>query len=284
MNTTAPQSFTAAAIARALGISKRAVLQALGGVPSVPLPVRGGEAKGWPLSALPPQWLVKLRTSAARQCFRDVEHLLSAAPQPWPPCARTGRVVTLAEISDHYRARAAALCSALMPALAAQHELDRAALIELARRHGYSKSEKQLFRDLERVTTRDRGSEEWTRLELYLEESSFRHPRTQATPTREAARYSHHELSEIVAALENKSEPTADDRAWLMHEAFNRYELLRAAQPDDERTIKATLTDYPLASLLIGGKYNGQHVPSLFLKSHDLHGLPRAGYWLERGV
>ena len=223
MNTTpTPTSFTAAQIARALGKSKRAVLLALGSVPAVPMPGRGGEAKGWPLAALPATWQGELAATVQRQCFRDAEHLLSAAPLPWHPCDRKGRVVPLAEVSPEYLRRAKVLCAALLPALAAQHELDRAALIELARRHGYAKSEKQLFRDLERVTARDRGMENWTRLELYLEESAFRHPRQEAKPTREAARYPHHELAEIVGALENKSEPTADDRAWLLHEAFNR--------------------------------------------------------------
>lgn len=274
MSAPSAQTFTAAQIARALARTKRAVLQALGSVPAAPMPGRGGEAKGWPVSVLPATWQRDLAASAQRQCFRDAEHLLSAAPLPWQPCDCTGRVVPISEVSDYYRTRSAELRSALLPALAAQHELDRAALIAIARRHGYTKSEKQLFRDLERVTTRDRGAEDWTRLDLYLEESSFRHPRSQAAPSREAARYSHHELAEIVGALENKAEPTADDRAWLWHEAFNRYELLSAAQPTDERTIKATLIDYLHAT-----------VPALSLSRLALRGLfnRKLAQWINGG-
>lgn len=271
---TSPQHFTAAQLARALGMSKRAVLLALRDVPGRSVPGQGGEARAWPLAVLPPQWCRAMAATAQRQCFRDAEHLLSAAPQPWLPCDRTGRVVPLAEVSDYYLTRAKEMRAALLPALAAQHELDRAALIALACRHGYAKSEKQLFRDLERVTTRDRGAEDWTRLELYLEESSFRHPRPQATPSHDAARYTHHELAEIVGALENKTEPTPDDRAWLLHEAFNRYEILSTAQADDKRTIKATLIDYLHAT-----------VPALSLSRQALRGLfnRKLAQWINGG-
>lgn len=271
---TTPQVFTAAQMARALGISKREVLRVLGSVPAAVLPVRGGEAKGWPISALPAHWLAQLAAAAPRGCFRDVEHLLLAAPQKWLPCDRTGRVVPLSEVSGKHSTRASALRSSLLPALAAQHELDGAELLALARRHGYSKSEKQFARDLVRVTERDRGMEDWTRIELYLEESAFRHPKVQAAPARESARYSHHELAVIVGALENKAAPTADDRAWLFHESFTRYEHLVRAQPADERTIKATLIDYLAAA-----------VPTLSDSRPALHRLfnRKLTQWIEGG-
>ena len=43
-------------------------------------------------------------------------------------------------------------------------------------------------------------------------------------------------------------------------------------------------TGYPLDFLLIPGKYNGEHVRSLVLKVHDRVGLPRCGFYLEKGV
>jgi hypothetical protein len=43
-------------------------------------------------------------------------------------------------------------------------------------------------------------------------------------------------------------------------------------------------TGYPLGFLLIPGHYNGEHVRSLTLKVHDAVGLPRFGFYFERGV
>ncbi|HOX58995.1 MAG TPA: hypothetical protein P5205_17695 [Candidatus Paceibacterota bacterium] len=43
-------------------------------------------------------------------------------------------------------------------------------------------------------------------------------------------------------------------------------------------------TAYALDLLSIAGHYNGEHIRSLTLKVHDLVGLPRLGYYFERGV
>ena len=43
-------------------------------------------------------------------------------------------------------------------------------------------------------------------------------------------------------------------------------------------------TGYPLDFLLIAGHYNGEHIRNLALKVHDGPGLPRNGYYFERGV
>jgi hypothetical protein len=43
-------------------------------------------------------------------------------------------------------------------------------------------------------------------------------------------------------------------------------------------------TGNPLDFLLIPGKYNGEHVRSLVLRVHDVVGLPRCGFYFEKGV
>jgi len=43
-------------------------------------------------------------------------------------------------------------------------------------------------------------------------------------------------------------------------------------------------TGYPLDFLLIAGHYNGEHIRNLALRVHDRVGLPRNGYYFERGV
>lgn len=77
---------------------------------------------------------------------------------------------------------------------------------------------------------------------------------------------------------------SADDVTW------NHY--FKEQQPDGRWTIMrgeclvmADLrTGYPLDFLLIPGKYNGEHIRSLVLKVHDRLGLPRNGFYFERGV
>jgi hypothetical protein len=43
-------------------------------------------------------------------------------------------------------------------------------------------------------------------------------------------------------------------------------------------------TGYGIDFILIAGKYNGRHIRSLQLRGHDKVGLPRKGYYFERGV
>jgi len=40
----------------------------------------------------------------------------------------------------------------------------------------------------------------------------------------------------------------------------------------------------PLGFLILAGNYNSEHVRSLMLQVHDMHGLPRFGYYFEKGV
>ena len=56
----------------------------------------------------------------------------------------------------------------------------------------------------------------------------------------------HSQLDEVIAHLENKTAPTADDRAWLFDSAFHHHEKLCAAHTDkrERKAIKSSLVDY----------------------------------------
>jgi hypothetical protein len=76
----------------------------------------------------------------------------------------------------------------------------------------------------------------------------------------------------------------ADDVTWNHYFkerlADGRWQVLRG-----ECLLMTDLrTGYPLDFLLIPGRYNGEHVRSLALKVHDQVGLPRRGFYFERGV
>lgn len=77
---------------------------------------------------------------------------------------------------------------------------------------------------------------------------------------------------------------SADDITW------NHYFRVRSpsGQWDVIRGECLLMTDlrtgYPITFLLIPGKYNGEHVRSLCLQAHDEVGLPRCGFYFEKGV
>jgi len=256
--------FTAAHLARALQRTKRAVLQALGGVPAAPLPGRGGEAKGYALRDLPADWREQLAAEAQRRGCRDAAHLLTAIAEgkgfaaPWQPLNAAGRIVPLSEVAAPWRDRAGKLRAALALPMARQHELERPALRELGlaeyrQAFGHAISGKHWERLFQRTVERDGGAENWTRLELYLDAPAF----AQRAPkvSRASARFSHNELDSVIKAITDKNGPgvavSVDDRDWLFHKAFRHFEQLNAAHnaERDQRTIKSTLLAHLLSAL-----------------------------------
>src|SRR5947208_16955342 len=78
-----PICYTAAQIAAALGISKRAILHRLRAAPATrALIVNGNAADAWDFSALPIGMQQQLQAEASRRGYRNPEYLLSR-PTSW---------------------------------------------------------------------------------------------------------------------------------------------------------------------------------------------------------
>ena len=134
--------------------------------------VRGQKTKAWTVEALPCELRGALDHAARERGYRSAEQILSDPPgNEWKP------PLPLREIAGHCLEKAAKLQCALGRALRSQHdpgltafELERMGLADYAREFGHAVSGRY-WRDLfDRTVKRAGGSEDWARLELYLDE------------------------------------------------------------------------------------------------------------------
>ena len=245
MSAAAPQVFTASAIADALRCSPQAVRQHLESIPAQTQIVQGGPALAWPIAALPAAMQTDLEAKADARGFRSALHLLAQPAPAWQP------KVSLTEAAPAAVEKAAKLQRALAPALA---RLDDPApnaaasevtgLDEFQKVFGYTITGRHWRRLLHRTLQRDAGARAWHRLELYLDGDAGRV--AAASRASILARQLHAPFSDALDTLENKQHPTADDRAFLFHEAFTHFEALLVEHPDrhERRRLKMSLIEY----------------------------------------
>ncbi|HTD65327.1 MAG TPA: hypothetical protein VK846_02200, partial [Candidatus Limnocylindria bacterium] len=239
MNASAPVAlFTASQIASASGLSKRAVLLALANVtPSDFSAGQDGRAGQWPLAVLPDRLRIRLETAAQRHFCRDAEALLRHPVTVWQP------PVTLAEVSEETRTRAVKLQRALARPLARMDDLSvtpgelvAMGLEDYRREFGFAVSARHWRRLLARTCERDGGLENWSRLEIYLDEVVRRSPPTlQALAN--AAQWT--ELSEVLSSFANPLKPTSDELSLFWTLVFEQYE--RGLEEKKKRDVKGSL-------------------------------------------
>lgn len=240
-----PPTYTASQLARALGITKRAVLQELGSTPAALVQGHGGATKTWPVDALPSSYRERLAIQAKRRGCRDAGHYLATATARWTA------PVPVAAIASKWMDQAAQLRDALAAPVQQQHELPPADLLELGlaeyrRTFGHAISGKQWRRLFDRTVERDGGREDWQRLEIYLAGAALARP---AKPKPIKTRFDHRPISQAIESMANRAEPTAADRAWLFHNVFLNLEHLTGADADERagREVKGSLLTYLLA-------------------------------------
>lgn len=245
MNPAPPNTYTAARIAGALGTSRQSVYEALRGIPApAKLFVSGQETSAWAFAELPESLQTRLQLRAQQQHYRDAGAMLADQQKPWKP------PMPLDKVRQSFKDKATNLREAMRLPIVRQHELSGPPLTELGlqefkRIFGYKISAKRWRRLFDQVMDRDRGFEDFERVELYVDAGAFRRPvlaRSQAsfTTAHQAA------LGDIIANLENKTTPTADDRQWLFDAAFRHFETLTADHSEKrvQRTIKASLITF----------------------------------------
>lgn len=238
-----PALYTAAQIARATGATRQSVQWLLKPIaPTSSIVVKGQETNIWSLAVLPVRLVAKLEENRTRQGFKEIHDLLSTPARKWEP------PIPLSEIRKEFVEKAISLRTALAEPLAQQHNLSSRELMalgvrEFSRVFGYPISGKQWRRIFERAVTRDCGNEEFSRVEIYIDDTAFLR-RIAATESLKHKSF-HRELDEVVLNLEDKRKPTADDRAWLFDAVFAHYERMTiAGDRRDRRTIKASLIEY----------------------------------------
>ncbi len=162
--------FTAARIAAALGGDRANIRRELAKIaPDAVVNVRGNEAAAWMVASLPERLRLALRDEAAKRGYASEEHLLTAPPSYWQPDC------PLSALDPLIVAKARRLQRAILPTLLRMSDPREqradylsAAAADYAREFGARPSERHLEALLSRTQQRDRGAEDWTRLELYL--------------------------------------------------------------------------------------------------------------------
>ena len=240
--TPAPETelFTAAQMARALGVTTRAVKLRLAKTAATgTVTVRGQTAKAWKLAALPESLASELSALATKRGLVSVAELFAAPVAPYSPA------VAWHLIPAPFRDRAEKLRDALAPALEKQHELSGPDLMTMAsavyrQQFGHELSADKLRYLMDRATRRDAGAFQFHRADLYLDEAAFR----PAPEGRGMPALSHHELNDQVKRVSDKSNPSLDDRAHVFHAAFVHFEKLMAGQPATGGAVKQSLVEY----------------------------------------
>src|SRR6266849_4515421 len=203
--------FSAAQIAAALQRSKRSVLESLRETsPSEAKIVYGNEARAWSKDTLPQNIVTALEDVAARR-KTSIDELLTLPPPFWRPPH------PLSELCKEAIERASLLQRALAAALARMNDVDltsadfeRLGVEDYRKTFGHRISTRHWRRLLKRTLDRDGGAENWSRLEIYLDDSPARKPelRKRGLYTPIALR----PLQELISSLENPAAPTEMER------------------------------------------------------------------------
>jgi len=238
-----PPAFTANQLSAALGKTKRAVLMTLREVPaSSEAIVRGHRAGAWTIAALPLKLREELAIVAEARGYRDAAHFLTTPPaQVWPPPG----FPKLSEIAQHCVDKASKLQRALAHVLALQNDLSRTSgeleqigLADYQREFGYTITDRALRSLVKRTIERDAGCENFTRLELYLDERPARLAPLPSKP-RPGDEVEFRELREVIATFKNTAAPTAAEFQYLWLRAFEIHEAHVAEGKPAKRTARA---------------------------------------------
>lgn len=260
----APQSYTAAEIATALSLSKRAVLKCLANTqPTDSKLVHGNAAQTWALASFPPgivEHFARLAANAgvtdwrafAAGCFK----LLAQSITPWQP------PLALSEVSADCLALVTKLRAALMPALQRMGspvltpaDETRLGLADYQRAFGHEITERHWRRLMDRTLKRDGGVENFERLEIYLPEKPVRKD-SAARLLPDESGFAH--LREMIQSCADASAPTNDERAAIWAEAFELYEA-SAGTRRERRSLQRQLVQFLF-----------RHVPALARNAHAL--------------
>jgi len=215
--------------------------------------VEGKPMDAWKFEPLPLDWKLEITRRGVKRGFEDGAKFLASLPAvPWRAPLPWDRVPA------REQAKAVKLQKALAQALslygqpqAGAGQAEDARLAEFKAQFGYAISARHWRRLLCRTIGRDGGAENWQRLELYLDDRAFAAPKPQYDAAR--AEYQHRDLDGVIAALENRQNPTGDDRRFLFDAVFRHYEEQSGQLPDStDGNCKRRLLKRSLLSYLFG--------------------------------
>jgi hypothetical protein len=212
-------------------------------------------ADAWGFVSLPLDWQLEITRRGVMRGFENAEDYLGKLPLPWK-CPLPWN-----EVQESFKSKAVKLQAAMGRPLQLRAEglrgteLEAIGMAEYERVFGYAlKDARHWRRLLARTVQRDAGAENWQRLEMYLDDRAFE----RSTSTREAIRteFQHRRLDDVIAALENRQRPTADDRANLWDRVFKHFEDSVSEMPEnarpERRRLRLSLLSYLVAAFPAG--------------------------------
>jgi len=220
MTPSVPRStFSASELAKAIGVSKRAVTLELEAVaPSSSERVRGQEARTWRVADLPESLRGRLVQASSRLGFDDPEMLLQRPATTWEPSLPLKDILP-AQIEQAHKLRAAlALPLARMnePGMGAEQLAD-IGLREYARTFGHRVTPRHWQFLFARTRERDRGLNDFERLEIYLSDHLTRKPAPVA-PGNDVART----MQDAIPA--NPTNVSDTDVEYVWYRAFDEFD------------------------------------------------------------
>jgi hypothetical protein len=237
------QSFTAAAIAHALGCSRQNVHKQLAGVTADgETLVHGNLAKAWTIASLPAPVLGQLATIAEAKRYRTVEDLLAA------PFERFEPAVPLSQISGDALTKARQLQRALSVPLLRRNdatisvsEFNELGLSAYRKTFGYVVSPKHWRELLDRTINRDNGAEEWHRLELYVDDNPARSQKITSSAARPLSLDGLPALSDAFGRLAACQHISGEQTRQLWRAACDEYDDQVAAEATPKKAKRAIL-------------------------------------------
>lgn len=244
MSLSAPQQFTASQIARALGKQRQAVQRLLRDVtPTGSVVVGGNVANAWTMVALPSEMQKELEARAWQRGCRNAEHLLASPGEAWQPS------LPISEIAQHSIDAAAKLQRALQRVLVLQNdlaisssELERVSIEDYKREFGHAVSARYLRELIRRTLDRAGGGDDFSRLELFLDERPARKSAPRAVVTL-AVQNEFRELLEVSAAFKNPGAPSDEEKNYLWLRAFELLEE-KAGDGSKFKKVKKSLVKF----------------------------------------
>ena len=242
-----PATYTAAQIARASSLTRQTIHGGLAQMGTA-LGVDSQGARGF--SELPMDWQLEITRRGVKRGFENGEKYLASLPlTPWQSPLTWDRVQKREQDKAVRLQKALARALALrMDGSATAAQVEEAGLADFRAQFGYAISARHWRRLVNRTIERDGGEENWQRMEIYLDDRAF----AVVTPKPEVLRneYRHRELDDVIAALEDRQHPTAEDRRYILDAAFRHYEQHTEALTDSptgnrvRRLFKASLVNY----------------------------------------
>lgn len=251
-------TYTAAEIGRAAGISKRNILSTLAPIPPSGTKIASGNsAASWALLSLPPELTSILKDRASQHGFKSIAALLESPVEPWSP----GPLSTIDPQDLEYAKR---LQSVLRHYLAAQNDasadfsgLKESARIAHAREFGRPVKARQIDRLIEMVMERDRGFEQWQRVELFVP-NRFQLMESKKPNPSSPNGFPLEDLAEAIVGISSSNTPSIDDRAMVWRAAVETFFILEEIGHPEQR-LKKELRKY----LLIHAPWIGSSDESL---------------------